>query len=355
MNWIEKLIECLRKYGVIPPPAPEPPVDPPEPEEPPPPVVIEPPPVVDGEWKVGPEVFRATQGFRIVGMLCPDDEHLIITTSRMFKPPYHSEIHIKKAGNPWHGAGLPYETIGQPWLHNGVVYFPAEHNPDGILAWAKGRGIHRTGVKSPGRWFLAGYGPLGFSNDSYSHRRFRDNPTAFGIRASFSDTIPHKGVVRKVTGHGDQLVCSMNFADKTGVWFDDQERFVEGDQVCVEVHAGILYAGRGADFSQDKHNGDGTIEHWTGDGWKFDWMEDSDGTHQMHSDNVNHVMWIAWDAPQRIGYLDAPHHVEMISYPLHSQDKQSSFGCAVTTSPSGRVFWGHTPGRQGVVHEVVRG
>jgi len=176
----------------------------------------------------------------IVGML-GTKWGLFVTTSNVGKSPYRSQIWLMNKNEQftkvYQGS---QETIGQPWEHDHIIWFPVEHGSN-VLRW-DGNAIVDAGP-TKGRWSVAGCENVAAYNNSYSGE-MNDIPVLADVyNGEIKYTLDKRGMPRSIFRHDKKLHATVNYGPPT-LWSENK-----GSKDTEMLHAisayGDIFGGGG--------------------------------------------------------------------------------------------------------------
>ena len=146
--------------------------------------------------------------YKVVGMLAVPGQGLFVTCANVYRNGFRSTI-FRNGVRIYEGN---QETIGQPSLVDGLVYFPVEHGAS-VLYWYPVTGQIMGGSPTHGKWSVAlGSGLVAYNNRLGGNAVFQDCATVYDV---LSDqpvwTLPVPGMPRSFFVWMDTTWTTINF------------------------------------------------------------------------------------------------------------------------------------------------
>jgi hypothetical protein len=295
------------------------------------------------------EVFVGpTEAYKLVGMLGTPDG-LFVTLSNVYRGAHESRIYLD--------GRLVYrgtqETVGQPFLWKGKVFFPVEHGAN-ALVWSQG--AIRLAAATAGRWSVAGGvvdgRPVLTYNDQYVNRAFLDKPLVVdAITGAPLFSFDAKAMVRKIVTYGGEPWASVNFGENLLV--SRSGRRVRVDTVHIEVYRGVLYGGGGSRWGPvaTPATANGIVSRFNGK--RMVPLVDTGCSSIQHMAVLQGELWIAGTDPDRLFVVRRNGRIKRVAEVRGetSADGGRSFGGAVALH-RGQIYWGRSDLQRGRVYRL---
>lgn len=294
-------------------------------------------------WKGSP--------YKLVGLL-GTTHGWFATTSNVYRGDHKSRIFLN--GKQIHEAAV--ETIGQPFEHDGAVYFPVEHGTH-CLVYKDGR--IRNAAQIAGKWSVTGFvhrgRPLVAYNNKYgSGRSFEDRPVLCDARTGEQVfELPIKAMPRDAAEHKGEVYIPCNFGENATVCLSSGKK-IPGDIVHVASNGIDLYGGGGAAWgpSGDSSDANGRIYVLEGGAWKEIFNTGCCSIQCMVAHDG--IIYAAGADPDRLFMIDQAGQVKQLCEVLGeaASDRARSFGAAVTKD-NGRLLFGRSSRDAPLVYELT--
>ena len=283
--------------------------------------------------------------YKLVGLL-GTPYGLITTASNVYRGGYMSKV--------WLNHKLIYEgreeTIGQPFMHNNVVYFPVEWGDHAL----KFDGQMKHAARTSGRWSVIGgvfNGQPFFSyNDAFIGGTFKDRPSIHHADTGAKiHTFNAFTMSRSFTVHDGVLYASGTFGDK--VLMDANGGLSNSPALMIESFNGSLYGGGGMDAGPS-FKADGRIyKYMNGGNWKE--IHNTGSLSIQHMAVLNGSLYFAATDPDRLYKMDKNENIIKVAEILGEtvNDRQRSFGAAVAYH-DGYIYWGRSSMHRAYVYRI---
>ncbi len=277
--------------------------------------------------------------YKIVGMLAVPGQGLFVTTSNVYKSGFKSNI-VRNGVKVHKGQE---ETVGQPTLHNGEIYFPTEWGSH-LLKWDNTRQEIVNSHRTHGRWSVAaGEGLVAYNTNLGASGVFKDKAKVYSLDTDeMVWELPIPGMPRCFVPWMDTIWTTINFG---GNALCSQRGNIYASP-CLHVHPfhGNLYGGGGVDTGP-AFGKDGRVYKFDPSDGTWDILYDTGSTSCQQIIIWGHYLVFMFNNPDLVLLMNSKEEFHVgHAWPVENNPDKRDFGIA-GADWNGDLWVGRTNGQ----------